>query len=318
MKVRQYILGIILCLIATVAWGAMFPIMAPTLKLIDPVYFTLLRYGSVAIIFAILLLLIEGKSAFNPGKRFWKLWLLGTFAFAGFNLLVFAGQNLAGKSGSVIASVMMAIQPLITALISWLFKGKKLNLVTIFTMFLAFIGVFLVVTKGNPKLLFQGGSGLAVATLLIFLADLCWVLFTMGGSEFKDWSILRYSTLTTIYGVISVAILTVIFTIFGVISLPKVETLVSIRGALAYMIIFAGVIAVFAWNLGNKYLGPVNGILFMNIEPVTSFIVVTMSGYLATEAEIIGCILTIVALIINNVFLRFQTEPKEVREEVED
>ena len=312
MKTKQYILGIILCLVATVSWGGMFPVMTPTLQKIYPVYFTLFRYGSVSIIFTILLIIVEGPKSLNPDGNFLKLWLLGTFAFAGFNLLVFWGQHTAGKSGSLIASVMMAIQPLITAIIAWIFKGKKPSLISFLSMILAFIGVFLVVTKGDPNSLIQGGSTLLVATLLIFLADLCWVLFTMGGENFKSWSILRYSTLTTMYGVLSVAMLTIILTLIGIIKVPSLDLIISIRGSLLYMISLAGIIAVFAWNLGNRYLGPVNGILFMNIEPITAFIITAMTGYATTNAEIGGCVLTIIALLINNIYLRQKNAPPKI------
>lgn len=304
MKTRNYLIGIVLCLVATVAWGGMFPVMNPALQVIDPVYFTLIRYSSVGIIFVILLLVTEGFKALNPEGHFKKLWLLGTFAFAGFNLLVFLGQHIAGKSGSLIASVMMAVQPLIGALLNWLFKKKRPSNVAFITMLIAFVGIFLVVTKGNPASL-SGGMTIIYATLLIFIADLCWVLFTMGGENFKDWSILRYSTLTTIYGVLSVAIITVIATTMGWINVPTLIQLDKIKPAFIYMIALAGVVALFSWNLGNRYLGPINGILFMNVEPITAFLIMTLSGYATTPAEIIGCILTIVALIINNLYIRF-------------
>lgn len=114
---KKYLGGLILCLISVLSWGGMFPIMAPALKIIDPFYFTLLRYGSVAIIFAIILFFVEGIKAFKTEGHIIRLWLFGTSAFAGFSFLVFLGQQIAGQSGSIIASVMMAIQPLLGVLV---------------------------------------------------------------------------------------------------------------------------------------------------------------------------------------------------------
>ncbi len=82
---KNYLLGVSLCLIAVLSWGAMFPIMGPALKIMDPFNFTLFRYGIVAVIFAIILFLKEGSRAFLPEKHFLKLWFLGTSAFAGFS-----------------------------------------------------------------------------------------------------------------------------------------------------------------------------------------------------------------------------------------
>lgn len=83
---KHYLWGILLCSVAVLSWGGMFPIMGPALKIMDPFNFTLWRYGIVAIIFAILLLVKEGPKAFSPEKHFFKLWFLGTSAFAGFSL----------------------------------------------------------------------------------------------------------------------------------------------------------------------------------------------------------------------------------------
>lgn len=63
---KKHFSGLVLCLVAVFSWGGMFPIMAPALKIMDPFYFTLFRYGSVAIIFSIILLIIEGPKAFKP------------------------------------------------------------------------------------------------------------------------------------------------------------------------------------------------------------------------------------------------------------
>ena len=114
------------------------------------------------------------------------------------------------------------------------------------------------------------------------------------------------------YGVLSVAMLTIILTLIGIIKVPSLDLIISIRGSLLYMISLAGIIAVFAWNLGNRYLGPVNGILFMNIEPITAFIITAMTGYATTNAEIGGCVLTIIALLINNIYLRQKNAPPKI------
>jgi hypothetical protein len=40
----------------------------------------------------------------------------------------------------------------------------------------------------------------------------------------------------------------------------------------------AGFVAVLSWNVGNKILTPLNGMLFINVMPLTS---VTASGYIS-------------------------------------
>jgi len=300
---KKYLLGIVLCLIAVFSWGGMFPVMAPALKIMDPFYFTLFRYGTVAVIFAIILLFVEGKSAFKSDGNFLKLWLFGTSAFAGFSFLVFLGQKTAGPSGSIIASVMMAIQPLLGVLVGWVYRGVKPTIVSLISMIVAAIGVFMVVTKGDLSVLYKGDNTV-FALVLILLGALCWVIYTTSGGDFKQWSILRYSTLTSIYGVLSVIVILFVATLMGWLSVPSFGQISGVSGALIYMISFAGVIAVFAWNLGNRIIGPINGILFMNLVPITSFVISIVNGYKISGFELAGVSITILALVGNNIYNR--------------
>lgn len=218
----KYALGLLLCLISVLSWGGMFPIMEPALKVMDPFYFTLFRYGSVAIIFALILFITEGAHAFKTEGHVFKLWVFGTAAFAGFSFLVFLGQQLAGASGSIIASVMMAIQPLLGVLVAWIYSGIKPTLASLVSMIVAAIGVFMVVTKGDFSVLFSGQNTLLAVTLIL-LGALCWVIYTAGGADFPEWSILRYSTLTALLGVCSVIIALTIATILGWLHFPSLN-----------------------------------------------------------------------------------------------
>ena len=304
LKKQNYFLGLLLCLVSTIFWGTMFPVMVPALKLIDPFYFTLLRYGSVAILFAIILFFVEGKKAFHTEGNGLKLWLLGTSAFAGFSFLVFYGQQIAGNSGSIIASVMMAIQPLLGVLVARVWRKVKPTKVAIFSMGIAVIGVLLMVTNGNLSVL-TSGENLILATVLILLGALCWVIYSAVGADFNHWSILRFSALSTLLGMVSVVILIILATLLGWLKVPTLHTLGAISPELAYMVIPAGIIAVFTWNYGNRLAGPINAILFMNVVPVTAFIISGLTGYKIGIWEVIGAIVVIAALIMNNLYNRF-------------
>ncbi|RDG12464.1 EamA family transporter [Lactiplantibacillus paraplantarum] len=289
--------------------GGMFPIMAPALKIMDPFYFTLFRYGSVAVIFTIILLIAEGPKAFKSEGQSFRLWIFGTSAFAGFSFLVFLGQQIAGSSGAIIASIMMAIQPLLGVLVGWVYRGVKPTIASVIAMVIAALGVFMVVTKGHPATLLAGQNTIW-AVILILLGALCWVIYTAGGADFPKWSILRYSTLTSIYGVGSVIVLLFIATTFGWLTFPTVSAITGVSGALIYMITLAGVIAVFAWNMGNRIVGPINGILFMNLVPITSFVISIVNGYKVSTFELVGCLITICALVGNNIYNRVMARSK--------
>jgi len=52
----KVVIGALFCLVAGGAWGAQFPIAGRALRLIDPFYFTVLRYVAVSVILVVLLL----------------------------------------------------------------------------------------------------------------------------------------------------------------------------------------------------------------------------------------------------------------------
>ena len=71
----------------------------------------------------------------------------------------------------------------------------------------------------------------------------------------------------------------------------------NVRFELLYMSIIAGVIAVFCWNAGNRYISSINGILFMNLVPVLALIGSIFRGYTVDKIEVAGASLTIIALL---------------------
>ncbi|PFZ10480.1 EamA family transporter [Bacillus pseudomycoides] len=307
MKKDKFMLGSIMCLVAVLSWGGMFPMMGGALKVMDPFYFTALRYVTATVVFIILLIAIEGKKFISPEGKSGKLLFFGTMGFAGFSFLVFLGQKLAGLSGAVVASIMMAVQPLLGVLVNWLVKRIKPRKLTLVYMFTALIGVILVITKGNLSVLFSKDTNL-FADLLILIGALCWVIYTMGGSYFSGWSPLRYTTLTSFFGSISIVVIVGLATAFGWLKIPTIEMIYDVSGALFYMIFIAGVLAVFCWNLGNKTITPINGILFMNMVPITTFIISIINGYNMSTVELLGALITIFSLIANNIYLRKQAK----------
>ncbi len=297
--------GSLLCLLAVTAWGFMFPVMSSALQFIDPFFFTTFRYGSAAIIFIILLFMIEGKSAFHLEKQTFYLLFYGTVGFAGYGFLVFYGQQLAGASGAIHAAMIQSLMPLLALLLQWLSQNKKPQNYTFLCMFCALIGVLLVISKGNIHLLFGAASN--VSTNMFMLSGvICWVIYTNGGSHFQTWSPLRYTTLTCAFGSISLICTVTVLTYLKFISIPTFHTIATVRFELFYMSIIAGVVAVFCWNTGNRLISSINGILFMNLVPVLALTGSIFRGYQVAKIEVIGAVITIIALLCNNVWQRKQ------------
>ena len=236
--------GAILCLISAISWGAMFPVANHAFHHIDPFYFTLFRYVFVTIILIVWLLWKEGKQAFRFEGKGWFLWFFGTMAFTVYNLLIFWGQDLLGNPGTMIASIMESLMPMISIIIAWVFIRQRPHAFTMFCVFIGFVGASLVVTKGDFGAFFTASNDI-IPSLLIFIAVVGWVVYTMGGSRFSNdgWSALRYSTLSCLLGTATAAVVVFGVTLTGYVSFPTVETMTITSPHIAFMVIFPGVIA---------------------------------------------------------------------------
>lgn len=311
---NKIIWGAFLCFIASASWGAMFPVANSAFKAIDPFYFTLIRYVSVTILLVILLWWKEGKQAFRLEKRGLSLWFFGTMAFVVYNLFIFWGEDLMGEPGIMVASISEAMMPMISIVIVWFISRQKPHGFTLTCVFTAFIGVILVITKGDLRTFLTATDDI-IPSLLIFLAVIGWVVYTMGGNQFSEWSSLRYSTLSCLLGTATACVIVFFVTLTGYISVPTLATVQTVSPHMLFMIVFPGIIALLGWNVGVRILSPLNGLLFINFVPVTTLVISFVQGYQLTVFDYIGTVFIILSLVGNNIFLRLQQKRKdEVRQ----
>lgn len=284
-----------LLLLAAVSWGGMFQVAKPLLPQIDAFHMTAIRYGGAAFLFAGLLAYREGRGAFRLEGRGMLLWLYGSLGFAGFNLLAFTGL---AHSRPEHAAVIMALMPLMTALVNWGMRGTRPAPHTLVAIAIALTGVVLVVSNGHLSAL--SASGQVGGDLLLLLGALCWVFYTLGAARFTHWSPLRYTTLTCLLGVLSIFAATAAMTHLGRIHPPSTAAVQDGLWALTYMVVIGAVIAVLSWNAGIRKMGALNGVLFINFVPVSAFVIGVILGHRFGLAELAGAAFVILALIFNS------------------
>lgn len=307
-------LGALLCFIASVSWGAMFPVAHHAFTYIDPFYFTIFRYGAVSIILVLLLLWKEGPKAFRLEGKGRLLWFFGTMAFTVYNLLIFWGEDLLGEPGVMVASIMESLMPMISIIIVWLFYRRRPYSFTILCVVVSFVGAILVITKGDITSFLTATNNI-IPSILIFIAVIGWVIYTMGGDKFRGWSVLRYSTLSCLLGTISAVVIVAIATMVRYVSVPTLDTIQTVSPHLLFMIVFPGVIALVGWNIGVSILSPLNALLFINFVPVTTLVISSVQGNHISSFEIIGVGFIILALLANNIFVRL-IQKKETSQQV--
>lgn len=301
MKNNMFI-GSLMAIFASASWGAMFPVAEHAFQYISPFYFTIIRYIPVAVILVMLLYFIEGKRSFKTDGNGFRLWFFGTMGFTVYNLFIFWGQNLLGGPGVLLASIMEALAPIVSILIVWFVKKSRPHAFTMFCIVAAFIGVLLVVTNGDFSVLF--GLNRLFPLVILLLAAVGWAIYTFGGNEFNDWSVLRFSALSSLYGTITATIVVTVLSIFGMVEVPTLHEVYMVRYDMLFMIFIPGLLALLLWNKGVEILKPINAILFINFAPVTTIIIRMLQGYPISVYEFSGAAIVCLAIVFNNVHQR--------------
>lgn len=296
---QKLVKGVLLLAITVLAWGATFPIGKPAAVAVDAYWLSTIRYAFTGLAFAAILAAVEGRRAFDYEGKLGAAVLVGVIGFAGYNLFAFAGLR---RTTPEHAAIITALQAPLTALALWAWRGVRPAAFTLVCVALAFIGVMLVITKGDVAGALAGGS--LYGDLLVFIGAASWVAYVLGVVKFAGFSALRYTALTSIPGAIGIFIATAAATALGAAAAPSAQTLASVGWEVAYLTVFTGIVGVLCWNAGIQMLGPLNAVLMGNLIPVVTFLIRIAQGHRFAAIEIAGALLVLGALVANNLFLR--------------
>ena len=291
--------GVLIMLVTVLIWGGMFPVAKGALLSMDAFWLSCIRYGIAAPLFVAILCWREGARALHYRGRFLKAAFFGVVGFSGFSVLVFVGLSLSRPEH---AAIIMALQTPIAAFVHWALKGTRPANFTLGCIAVAIVGVFMVITKGDPLHAFAGGTFLGDA--LIFLGAMSWIAYTIGAVSFPGWSALRFTTLTCLPGTAGIFVISGIATLGGYAAVPATSTVVALGWEIAYLAVLTVVLAVLFWNMAIGYLGALNTMLLGNLVPVVTFAIRILQGHRFETIELAGAALVVVALIANNLYLR--------------
>ena len=299
MRSRTTTLGVLFATTTAVVWGGQFVVGKSALESIDAFPLSTIRYAVAAALWLLVLAAFEGPSSLRLDGRGWRLFWLGSLGFAGFNLLAYTGLAHARPQS---ASLIVALGPLLTALVLWRRTRVRPSRATFALLGVALLGVALVVSEGHPETIVEGavgwGDGLVLAGVFSF------VLYSLGAAEFPQLSPLRYTALTASLGWLTMAAATALAVATGLSTWPSAGDLWSVSPQIAYLAIPGAFVAVLTWNGAIASLGPQNAVLFTNLIPVTTFGIEIVRGYRPNAVEVAGAALTIGALVANNLVLR--------------
>ncbi len=290
--------GAALGFVTVVMWGTQFTVTKVLFRNLDAFAVTSLRYGFGGAILAGILGVAEGRKAFRMGEHARRAWLLGPAGVVGSVLLAYYGLQHTRPQN---AALMVALQPLIMAILLRVTGKGILPRSTAVAMAVAFVGAIVVIAEGDPRTFVQGGIGWGV--ILCFFGQFSWVIYTAELPRFTGWSILRTTTLTTATGGVAVVGVFGIALLAGV-SNPDFGALGSDWGYVVWMVLGPTVAAIFAWNKGRMLLGAQDIALFMYLIPVVAFVSEAVRGYHPNAIEAAAAVVVVAALAGDNIVQR--------------
>jgi drug/metabolite transporter (DMT)-like permease len=190
--------------------------------------------------------------------------------------------------------------PLITAFVLWARTRRRPTAITWWSSGVAVLGVGLVLTGGRLSGLASGGWG----DLLTFGGAACWVVYTTGAASVPAWSALRYTAISSTAGSVVIFVVAGVCTVAGPLTVPTLGDVAAAWWQLGYVALIAAVVAVLCWNTAMRVLGAQDGVLFINLVPLTTFAVEACLGRLPHPVQLLGVAVTVAALVGNNVLAR--------------
>ncbi|MBI3803727.1 MAG: DMT family transporter [Nitrospirae bacterium] len=268
MKPVSHRTAALLLMLAALLWGGSVIAQKWGVTYFPPLRLALLRGGGAILCLLPFWLKADDRVRRFDRKEFPLLFLLAFLSMIGNQLSNYYGLRTIPASE---AGIIMGSTPVLTVLLSsLLFRGpsrgpsrEPLTRRRTVGCLLSFTGVVLVVARlprGETIASWQGD-------LLVCLGVLSWVLYTL----LARLILKNHSSLALTMATFSIGTLMVLpFALWESAQQNPIPD--SAWGALAYLIVFASVIAFFAWNIGLQAVGPTRASVFSNLIPVTALL----------------------------------------------
>lgn len=290
--------GVTFLCLATIAWGGMFPAAKIALTSLDPVTITFVRYVAVSLIFVPFVWFGKRGAGWSWAGLAGAA-LGGVIGIAGFNVLMLYGLQ---HTTPERAAVVMALLPLVTGILRWLIGDERLTAMDFGSLSIASLGVALLVSHGDPPEFWYGPSG--GGELMVVAGVICWASYTIITDRVRSLTAIQYTTIATTTGSLFLAPILAMSATFGWHPAPTVAAVYDVAWPLAYMITLGGAMAIFSWSKGVRLVGSLNAALFINLIPITAFVVGVVAGHSVVSTDLIGGLLVIFSLVAHNVSRR--------------
>lgn len=289
-----------LAALSALFWGANFNLAGPVLADMAPMSAAAGRFILAALIMAALVAWRGEFSAMlaTARRHGGRLALVGVVGIAGFNLLFFDAMR---TTSAVNGALIMATNPLLTALLAALFLGEQLPGRQIAAIPVALGGVSLVILGGGAA---GGTMEFGFGDLEMLGANLAWAAYNVLARKLTPpGQQLANTTVMMAAGALVLAGAAVIEGSAFVLPGPKAGA------ALLTMAVTGSVLAYLFWSMAITRLGAGRTALFLNLVPVFAAIIATLGGTPPNPAQLGGGAVVIAAVIFSMLPSRRRTCP---------
>jgi drug/metabolite transporter (DMT)-like permease len=277
----------ILLILCVLFWAGNYIFGSLVVAELTPVGLTFTRW-----LFASILLLMIAKKVEKPDwkevlNQWPKILGLSLFGIIGYNLFLYYALY---YTSPLNASLVNSFNPGLIAIASAAYLREKISKYYILGIAISFLGVFIVLTKGNLIKAFEINYN--IGDLLILAAVIMWTIYSMIG---KNLTTVPPITSTAVSGMLS-AILLLPFAINQNIDFANISTL-SLIGVI-YIILFPSLCSFVFWNIGVREIGAAKAGIFMNLNPVFTAAISWIMGQQVTMVQLIGGLLVFAGVYI--------------------
>ncbi len=197
----------------------------------------------------------------------------------------------------ITAAILSATSPAIAAIVDRIIFKVPVDRRMMPAICLAIVGSALATVHfdGGSLFDFRGGE------ILIVIAFACWSWYSTAAQRWcRGWSQLRLTTATMTTGGVALAVLFAAAVLVGAAQFPPA---VPQSGryvlVLAWMTVILVAVGVYLWNFGVKRAGVVVASLYLNLVPVVSISIFSITGTAPTLTQIVGGVLVIVGILMS-------------------
>ncbi len=161
-------------LFAVIVWGASFIATKIAVQQISPVAVVWLRFaiGIPILLFAVIM---RKQFAFPKGSEWAYFALLG---FLGISFHQWLQSNGLQTSQATTTAWIVSTSPVFFVILAWLILKEKISMLQFIGVFIAMLGVLVVISKGNLASISLGNFG-TVGDILILISAINWAVFSI-------------------------------------------------------------------------------------------------------------------------------------------